>query len=172
MAFDTHKLSVLSLQARDLLAAGAHLLRDYLLPRVADATGRPLRLVAPAAAAAGAATHFLPSFCRGRAIGGILLIAELLAIVVTLVTRRISTNLFQDLVLVSLFVQWIALSGAATLCIARRFLDKLPNSRALGFAYLLLRAVVLVVSEAAVWVLSLAGTIRPPRPGGGLYLRT
>ena len=73
-----------------------------------------------------------------------MLIAELLAIVITLVTRRIYTNLFQDLVLVSLFVQWVALSGAATLCLARHFLNGLPNSRALGFAYLLLLAVVLV----------------------------
>src|SRR3972149_785014 len=110
MAFDTHKLSAWSLQARGQLTAGTHLLRDRLLPRVADSTGRLLRLFAPAPATAADDTHFLPNFCRGRAIGGIVLIAELLAIVITLVTRRISTNLFQDLVLVSLFVQWIALS--------------------------------------------------------------
>ncbi|HJW82510.1 MAG TPA: histidine kinase [Acidiferrobacterales bacterium] len=164
MAFDTHKLSAWSLQARGQLTAGTHLLRDRLLPRVADSTGRLLRLFAPAPATAADDTHFLPNFCRGRAIGGIVLIAELLAIVITLVTRRISTNLFQDLLLVSLFVQWIALSGAATLCMARRFLDKLPNSRALGFAYLLLLAVVLVVSEAAVWVLWLTGAVGSPRP--------
>ncbi|MEK7303696.1 MAG: histidine kinase [Pseudomonadota bacterium] len=164
MTFDTNKLAALSLQAREQFVAGAHVLRDRLLPRVADATGRLLRLFTPVAAPAEAETHFLPNFCGGRAIGGIVLIAELLAIVITLVTRRISTNLFQDLLLVSLFVQWIALSGAATLCIARRFLDGLPNSRALGFAYLLLLGVVLVVSEAAVWVLWLAGTVSTPRP--------
>lgn len=164
MTFDTNKLAALSLQAREQFVAGAHVLRDRLLPRVADATGRLLRLFTPVAAPAEAETHFLPNFCGGRAIGGIVLIAELLAIVITLVTRRISTNLFQDLLLVSLFVQWIALSGAATLCIARRFLDSLPSSRALGFAYLLLLGVVLVVSEAAVWVLWLAGTVSTPRP--------
>jgi len=164
MAFDTHKLSALSFQARAQLTASAQLLRDRLLPRVADTLGHLPRLFAPAPATSGDDMHFLPNFCRGRAIGGIVLIAELLAVVITLVTRRISTNLFQDLVLVSLFVQWIALSGAAALCAARRFLDKLPNARALGFAYLLLLAVVLVVSEAAVWVLWLAGTISSPRP--------
>ena len=164
MAFDTNKPSTLSLQTRDQLTASARLLRDRLLPRVADSTGRLLRLFAPALATTGDDTHFLPNFCRGRAIGGIVLIAALLAIVVTLVTRRISTNLFQDLLLVSLFVQWIALSSAATLCTARRFLDKLPSSRALGFAYLLLLAVVLVVSEAAVWVLWLTGAVSSPRP--------
>jgi len=155
-------LKAWSLQTRTQLASGAHLLRDRLLPRVADATGRLLRLFAPVPAADD--THFLPNFCRGRAIGGIVLIAELLAIVITLVTRRISANLFQDLLLISLFVQWIALSGAATLCMARRFLDGLPNSRALGFAYLLLLGVVLVVSEAAVWVMWLSGMVSTPRP--------
>jgi len=164
MAIDTNKLSAWSLQAREQLNASVHLLRDRLLPRVADSTGRLLRLFAPALVTAGDDAHFLPNFCRGRAIGGIVLIAELLAIVITLVTRRISTNLFQDLLLVSLFVQWIALSGAATLCVARRFLDGLPNSRALGFAYLLLLGAVLVVSEAAVWVMWLAGMVSSPRP--------
>jgi len=54
-------------------------------------------------------------------------IAELLAVVITLVTRRISDNLFQDLVLISLFIQWIALASAAVLCLARRFLNSLPT---------------------------------------------
>jgi len=169
MAFDTSRFSTLAMQANTRLMAGARLLRDRLLPRVADTTGNLLRLFAPAPATSGDDTHFLPNFCRGRAIGAIVLIAELLAVVITLITRRISSNLFQDLVLVSLFVQWIALSGAATLCIARHFLDKLPNSRALGFAYLLLLAVVLAVSEAAVWVLWLAGTISSPRPEWYVY---
>jgi two-component system sensor histidine kinase AlgZ len=164
MAFDSTKLSGLSLQVHTQLTASLRLLRDRLLPRMADATGRLLRLFAPAPTTTEDDAHFLPNFCRGRAIGGIVLIAELLAIVITLVTRRISVSLFQDLLLVSLFVQWIALSGAATLCMARRFLDKLPNSRALGFTYLLLLMVVLVVSEAAVWVLWLSGVITSPRP--------
>jgi two-component system sensor histidine kinase AlgZ len=164
MTFDTKKISAWSVQAREQLASGGYVLRDRLLPPLADAAGRLLRLFTPVAAPTEEETHFLPNFCRGRAIGGIVLIAELLAIVITLVTRRISTNLFQDLLLVSLFVQWIALASAATLCGARRFLDGLPNARALGFAYLLLLGVVLVVSEAAVWVMWLAGMVGTPRP--------
>jgi two-component system, LytTR family, sensor histidine kinase AlgZ len=164
MALDTKKISAWSMQAREQLASGGYAVRDRLLPPLADATGRLLRVFTPVAEPTDEDTHFLPNFCRGRAIGGIVLIAELLAIVITLVTRRISTNLFQDLLLVSLFVQWIALTSAATLCAARRFLDGLPNSRALGFAYLLLLGVVLVVSEAAVWVMWLAGMVSTPRP--------
>jgi two-component system sensor histidine kinase AlgZ len=164
MTFDTTKFTAWSGAARARLDAGARALRDRLLPRAADTTGWALRLFAPAPVAAGEETHFLPNFCGGRAIGGIVLIAEMLAIVITLVTRRISENLFQDLLLVSLFVQWVALSGAATLCAARHFLNGLPNPRALGFAYLLLLGVVLVVSEAAVWVWWAVGRVSSPRP--------
>lgn len=140
-------------------------LRTRLLPRTADLAARIPGLFAPDAPAADTdESHFLPNFCRGRAVFGIVLIAELLAIVITLITRRISENLFQDLLLISLFVQWIALASAATLCAARRFLNSLPNTRALGFAYLLLLVVVLAVSEAAVWVLWLAGSVPGPRP--------
>jgi len=164
MTFDTTKLYAWSAAARAQFAAGVRTLHERLLPRAADTTSWVLRVFAPAPVAAGDEGHFLPNFCGGRAIGGIVLIAELLAIVITLVTRRISDNLFQDLLLVSLFVQWVALSGAATLCTARHFLNRLPNARALGFAFLLLLSVVLVVSEAAVWVLWLTGAVSSPRP--------
>lgn len=164
MTFDTTKLYAWSAAARAQFAAGVRTLHERLLPRAADTTSWVLRVFAPAPVAAGEEGHFLPNFCGGRAIGGIVLIAELLAIVITLVTRRISDNLFQDLLLVSLFVQWVALSGAATLCAARHFLNRLPNARALGFAFLLLLSVVLVVSEAAVWVLWLTGAVSSPRP--------
>lgn len=153
-----------SAAVRTQFAAGLLALRQHLLPRAADSTSWLLRVFAPAPVAAGEEGYFLPNFCGGRAIGGIVLIAELLAIVITLVTRRISDNHFQDLVLVSLFVQWVALSGAATLCLARRFLNSLPNARALGFAYLLLLGVVLVVSEAAVWLWWAVGGTSSPRP--------
>ena len=164
MTFDTTKLYAWSAAARAQFAAGVRTLHERLLPRAADTTSWVLRVFAPAPVAAGEEGHFLPNFCGGRAIGGIVLIAELLAIVITLVTRRISDNLFQDLLLVSLFVQWVALAGAATLCAARHFLNRLPNARALGFAFLLLLSVVLVVSEAAVWVLWLTGAVSSPRP--------
>jgi two-component system sensor histidine kinase AlgZ len=142
----------------------ARAVRERWLPRAADVAGHVPRLFAPLPASGADESHFLPNFCRGQAIFGIVVIAELLAIVITLITRRIFDNLFQDLMLISLFMQWIGLASAAVLCVARRFLNRLPNARALGFAYLLLLAVELVVSEAAVWVLWLTGGSASPRP--------
>jgi two-component system sensor histidine kinase AlgZ len=151
-----------------LRAAGTWLSRR-LLPRVADLAAHLPGLFAPAPVSEADESHFLPNFCRGRAVFGIVVIAELLAIVITLIARRITENLFQDLAMISLFVQWIALASAAVLCAARRFLNTLPNQRALGFAYLLLLAVVLAVSEAAVWVLYLTGAVGSPRPDWYAY---
>lgn len=110
------------------------------------------------------AAEFLPDFCHARTVLRVVLLAEMLALVVTLVTRRLSPNLFTDLFLISLFVQWIALASTALLCLARKRLARLPPARALAAAFLLLLAVTVVISEAAVWVLWLSGRIPALRP--------
>jgi len=138
------------------------------LPRAADLAANLPGLFAPSNGNDDD-SHFLPNFCRGRSIFGIILVAELLAVVFTLVTRRISANIFQDLLLISLFVQWIALLSAAILCASRRFLNTLPNHRALGIAYLILLGVELVTSELAVWVLYWLGSVGTYRPDWYAY---
>jgi len=164
MALDTQKLAHWSDRLQDRFLAAWRWLQGRLLPRAADVAGHLPGLFAPQPVDSGDESHFLPNFCRGRAVFGVILVAELLAVVITLITRRISPNLFQDLLLISLFVQWMALLSAATLCLARRFLNTLPNHRALGLAYLLLLAVELLTSELAVWALYLSGGVGSPRP--------
>jgi len=112
----------------------------------------------------GEAGEFLPDFCHGRTLLRVVLLAEMLALVVTLVTRRLSPSLFTDLFLISLFVQWIALASTALLCLARKRLAPLPPARALAAAFLLLLAVTVLISEATVWILWFAGRIPGPRP--------
>lgn len=107
---------------------------------------------------------FLPDFCNGLTLLNVIVIAEMLAIVVTLVTRRISASMFEDLFLISIFVQWIALSSAAAMCALRKYLNRLPNPRAFGMAYLLLLCITWVVGEAAVWILWLFGKTASPHP--------
>lgn len=136
------------------------LLRERL-PRWAQAA---LQRLAPAADPGGGDRGFLPDFCDGRTIINVLVMAELLAVVVTLVTRRISPNLLQDLILISVFIQWIALTSVAVLCGLRRHLNRLPNARALALAYMALLAVTILVTEATVWALWLAGETDSPRP--------
>ena len=107
---------------------------------------------------------FLPNFCQGSVILNVALIAEMLAFVVTLVTRRISLTLFEDLLLISLFVQWIALTSVAALCAARTRLNRLPKLQAFALAYALLLAITVLVSEAAIWLLWAFGRITTFNP--------
>ena len=70
-------------------------------------------------------SDFLPDFCAGWTVFNVAVLAELLAFLVTIVSQRIFANLFHDLFLISVFVQWIALSSCAALCLVRRYLNRL-----------------------------------------------
>jgi len=111
--------------------------------------------------------HFLPNFCEGRMVLNVIVIAEMLALIISLVMPVPSIffdNYFEALLQISVFIQWIALAGAAGLCLARPYLHRLPNHRALITAYLLLLLITLLVNESAVWILYASGKIGTPRP--------
>ena len=93
---------------------------------------------------------FLPSFCDMRLVFAVVLIAELLAFVIVLSSGQ--RVVWDQLGLVSLFVQWVALSGAACLCLARPVLARLTNTAAALSSYLLLLLVTALMSEAAIRV--------------------
>jgi two-component system sensor histidine kinase AlgZ len=125
--------------------------------------------VYPAAAPDGEAAGFLPNFCSGPMVINVVVIAQMMALVITLVARRISVNIFQDLLIVSLFVQWIALSEAGTLCALRSWINRLPRAPAIAVTYGLLLLVTVVVTEMAVWLLYATGKIQTPRPDWYFY---
>jgi two-component system sensor histidine kinase AlgZ len=104
---------------------------------------------------------FLPDFCGIRAVFIVVLIAELLAFVVTLVETTALYRRFEDLALNSLLIQWIALSAAAVLCAARGRLQRLREPVAVTIAYASILLVTWLVSEAAVWVVAQAGGDAP-----------
>lgn len=142
-----------------------------LLGRLKDRAGRlerelGERLLADGARQVGTETAFLPDFCTGAVVFNVAVVAELLALVISLVMPRdfLTPSAGQDLLVVSLFVQWVALGGTAALCGARRALNRLPKLRALAGAFLLLLTVTFLVSEFAVWLLWMLGKTRSPRP--------
>jgi two-component system sensor histidine kinase AlgZ len=92
---------------------------------------------------------FLPSFCDVRMVFAVVVIAELLAFVLVLVSPGLLGDPWSDLGLVSLFLQWIALASAAVLCLARPLLSRLDNIPAALISYLLVMLVTVAVSEAA-----------------------
>jgi two-component system sensor histidine kinase AlgZ len=96
---------------------------------------------------------FLPSFCDVRLVFAVVVITELLAFVLALVSPGILDNPWENLGLLSLFMQWIALTSAAVLCGTRSYLARLGNTAAGILSYLLVLLVTAAVSEMAFWLL-------------------
>lgn len=96
-------------------------------------------------------TLFLPDFCDMRMVLALMVVSELLAVVLALGSLE-SRDRWADLGVISLFVQWVALTGAAVLCFSRRWLARLPNSVAAVLSYLLLLAVTTLISETVYWL--------------------
>ena len=148
------------------LASKSRLFLDRLRERVRNIEQRLERMLPAAQTLPGAKTEFLPNFCTGEVVFNVVVVAEMLAIVINLIVPRnfISPTVLQDLLLISLFIQWVALAGTAVLCYTRKYLNRLPNLRALGMAYLLLLLTTFVVSEITVLILWAVGRVDGPRP--------
>jgi two-component system sensor histidine kinase AlgZ len=114
---------------------------------------------------------FLPNFCNGWTIFNVAVIAEMLALVIALVSPQtpISQTMLGNFTLISLFIQWIALSNAAALCLTRKQLNRLSNLRAIAMSYGLMLCVTWLVGEAALWVLWLARVTSSPNPEWNAY---
>ncbi|MGI9260137.1 MAG: sensor histidine kinase [Gammaproteobacteria bacterium] len=90
---------------------------------------------------------FLPDFCAPRMVLAIVLALELFALMFVL-ARRGGTDFLTELASISLFMQWIGLTGAAALCYTRPWLARLSVPKAVLVAFGLLTVNVVVLSEA------------------------
>lgn len=118
----------------------------------------------PVAADESVDDGFLPNFCRGPIVLNVVLVAQFLAVAITALIPPLTERVFLDIFLISLFVQWIALTSISALCVAGPFLNGLPERRALLMAYLLLLCVTWLVGECALWLLSQYEIISSARP--------
>ncbi len=96
---------------------------------------------------------FLPSFCDVRLVFAVVVITELFAFVLALVSPGVLGDPWGDLGLISLFLQWIALTSAAVLCVTRPFLTRFSAMAAALISYLIVLVVTALVSKAAFWVM-------------------
>ena len=97
-------------------------------------------------------TSFLPDFCGTRIVFVVIILAELLAIILTLAQPTTATERLFDLAVYSLFSQWVALSCIALLCLCRTWLDKLNDLWLATVSYLLTLGVSLIMTELAWWL--------------------
>lgn len=94
---------------------------------------------------------FLPDFCSVRMVFAVVIIAELLAIVLALAPLDRMGHRFEDLSIISLFIQWVALISAGVLCLLRPWLSQMSDTMAATASYLLLLATTTIVSEITYW---------------------
>ena len=118
---------------------------------------------------------FLPELCSGPVVILVILIAELTAFMLAMARHLPDEGapLWLDLARISLFLQWIALTSTGVLCVARRYLARMPLVQAALLSFILLLAVTLVMSEIA-YQLSLttgAGRELLPASHAGFVLR-
>ncbi|MDZ7734814.1 MAG: histidine kinase [Gammaproteobacteria bacterium] len=98
-------------------------------------------------------TAYLPDFCGVRMAITVILTGELLAIVLTLANGGLHQSRFQTLALHSLFIQWVALSCVAILCLLRSRLNRLADIWSTLLSYLTILVVTVIVTEVAWWLL-------------------
>ncbi len=104
---------------------------------------------------------FLPNFCAIRMVFGVVVSAQLLAIVITLGAFPRPGDFWSELSLRSLYIQWVALSVAALYCALHRPLGRLGHAAAGILAWL----IILLVTGAVFGIAQLLGLPAGSPPG-------
>lgn len=92
---------------------------------------------------------YLPDFCAASTLFIILLVAELVAIVLTLASHAPAGEFLLALSKISFFVLWLALLGTAIMCQLRGRLERAGKTRAFVISFLVLEFLCLLVAEVA-----------------------
>jgi len=92
---------------------------------------------------------YLPDFCAPGTILVVVLVAELIAILLTLSARPMPGAFLTELAKMSLFVLWLALLGAAVMCRTRSWIERFGPTRAFVNSFLILLGLSLVLAEVA-----------------------
>ena len=97
---------------------------------------------------------FLPDFCGARTVFVVILVAELLAIVLTLAQPPHVGHQLYNLAMHSLFIQWVALSCITGLCLSQPCLKGLSDYRVASISYGLTLLITFSITELAWWLQS------------------
>ena len=106
---------------------------------------------------------YLPNFCSSAAVFGTVLIAVLVAILMTLARVSRWQHLSSDLAKTSLMMVWTALAVAAVLCLRRRWIARYPVATASLLTFVAVILAVAAMSELIYW---LGSVYNPPSVAG------
>ena len=96
---------------------------------------------------------YLPDFCTAGTLFIVLLVAELVAIALTLAAYDTPGQFLIELSKTSFFVLWLALLGAAVMCQLKHRLESSGATRAFVFSFIVLEIVCLLLAEVS-WQLT------------------
>ncbi len=98
---------------------------------------------------------FIPDLCSVQAVFFLVLVAELLALVLSISSAGLRHFSWQSFATISLFVQWTVLLSAAALCSLRRMLAQWPREQAAALSYATVLAITAAVSLVAQWLMGI-----------------
>lgn len=98
---------------------------------------------------------FLPNFCNIHAVFAVVVTSELLAVVLSLSNSEVGADFSPNLSLYSLFIQWVALTWTASICLLRPQLCRLANGVTGMLVWALLLLITFGVSELSIYLLGL-----------------
>ncbi len=96
---------------------------------------------------------YLPDFCAAATLFIIVLVAELIAIALTLASYGPAQPFLIELSKTSFFILWIALLGTAVMCQLKGYLESAGQTRAFVIGFVVLEVMCLAVAEGA-WQLT------------------
>jgi len=96
---------------------------------------------------------FLPDFCSLRMVFAVVIIGELLAFILTLAPLRMDQQLWNDLALISLFIQWNGLMCSSVLCLLRPVFKNYSNQFVALSSYLALLVMIAFLSELTFFIM-------------------
>jgi two-component system sensor histidine kinase AlgZ len=95
---------------------------------------------------------YLPDLCAPAAVLAVVLIAELVAIALTLSRQEQWVSFFSDLGRTSFVLQWLSLTSAGVLCLLRPRAARLPLRQGSALTFLAVLVNLALVSEALFWI--------------------
>ena len=96
---------------------------------------------------------YLPDFCAAGTLFIIVLVAELIAVALTLASYGPAQQFLIELSKTSFFILWIALLGTALMCQLKGYLESAGQTRAFVISFAVLEIMCLIVAEGA-WQLT------------------
>lgn len=105
---------------------------------------------------------FLPDFCSLRMVFAVVIIGELLAFILTLAPLSMAQQRWNDLALISLFIQWNGLMCSSILCLLRPVIKNQSQQFVAVSSYLSILLMIALLSELTFYIIqqySISGII-------------